>query len=52
MFHITISISTKIWKVCLIIVSLVSNGHGVFHDIITITNPGYVLGLQSMREQC
>ena len=51
-FHITIGISTNIWKVRLIIVNLVSNGHRVFRDIITIANPGYVVGLQSMREQC
>ena len=29
-------------------VNLVSNGHGVFRDVITVANPGYVVGLQSM----
>ena len=52
MFHITIGISTNIWKVHLAIVNLVSNGHGVFRDIITIANPGYVVSLRSIREHC
>ena len=48
MFHIIIGISINVCKLRIIIVNLVSNGHGVFRDVITIANPGYVVGLQSM----
>ena len=54
MFHITIGITTNIWMARLIIVNLVSNGHEVIRDIITVANPRYVVhvGLQSMWERC
>ena len=48
MFHIIIGISINVCKLHLSCVNLVSNEHGVFHDVITIANPGYVVGLQSM----
>ena len=51
-FHIIIDISINAYKLRLIIVNLVSNGHGVFCDIITVANPGYVVGLQSMVAFC
>ena len=47
-FHIIIGISINVCKLRLSCVNLVSNGHGVFRDVITVANPGYVVGLQSM----
>ena len=51
-FHIIIGISINVCKLRLSCVNLVSNGHGVFRDVITVANPGYVVGLQSMVSYC
>ena len=47
-FHIIIGISINVCKLHLIIVNLANNGHGMFRDVITVANPGNVVGLQYM----